>query len=542
MPKPHLAFACCALTVLCLMGCGTEEAAKKSEDGVAENSEEPTPQLNKDLERIQSDPNSQRPADFHGDSALQKMTAAELERTISSLRDGTRVRVTGVIESIPYVNRNLLSGEAVYSVNLYGFYSDPRNKSLSCKFTNAEVLQGLTEEQTIVVEGTVYQGRRKPDFAECKLISKGEIPEYAPAPFDTGKQPPLENLTPPEGIEISSEEGFLSVEKSVIAGDGTLPQEVLEKLAPRLEFGKVTVNGPISTAGLKQIAQLQGMKRLQLFDLKNMEQIDFSVLAEHPRLRSLSFKGIDQFTSEHLKQIGQFRCLTSIAVEGGFSGLDMSKVDDPGLVGLASLKSLRWLELQHEGNPTKVTDEGIAALSALPRLQVLDLWSESLDGSRFSALAACPELHTLQLSKCSVTPEGLKSLASLPNLAVLDLSETEADSSLATAIQELSHLRELDLSKSKISDDFFKNWGSHPSLTHLTLKNNALTDEAVKLLAENPSPHLTYLNLGNNQEITKASVERLKQIKSLETLIPPRSFDDSAKDELKQAIPGLKIF
>ena len=231
---------------------------------------------------------------------LQEMTAAELERTIRSLPDGTRVRVTGVIESIPYVNSNLLTGVPVYSVGLYGDDSEPLNRGLSCKFETPVDLQGLTEEQTIVVEGTVSQGRRKSTFGECKLISKGEVPDYAPVPFATDAQPPLKKLSPPDGVEISSDEGYLIFEKSAIAGDGTLPKELIQTLGPRLEFGKVTVNGPISTAGLKQIAELQGMKRLQLFDVENIEQLDFSVLAEHPRLRALLLKGIDRFTSEKL--------------------------------------------------------------------------------------------------------------------------------------------------------------------------------------------------------------------------------------------------
>ena len=231
-------------------------------------------------------------------------------------------------------------------------------------------------------------------------------------------------------------------------------------------------------------------------------------------------------------------------MEGGFGGLDLSKVDDSGLSGLASLKSLRWLELepQHKGEPTKVTDEGIAALAELPRLQLLDLWSKSLDGSGFSSLEACPELHTLQLSKCSVTSEGMKSLESLQNLAVLNVAETDLDSSFAETVQNLPALRQLNLSNSKITDEFFKQWGPPSNLTHLTIKKTALTDTGIKSLSSVLPPHLSYLDLGNNKEITKACVDDLKQIKTLETLILPRSFDDAAKDELKRANPDLKIY
>lgn len=478
------------------------------------------------------------------ESPLQEMTAAELEHTIQSLPDGTRVRVQGVIESVPYVNSKLLTGEPVYSIRLYGYYSEPLNRGLSCEFANSKDLSGLTEEQAVVVEGVVFQGRRPPAFAECNLISKGEVPEHAPVPFPAEGQPPLEKVSAPDGVEISTDQGYLTFEQNAIADDGTLPKEIVKAVGPRLELGKVTVTGSISTAGLKQIAALQGVKRLQLFDVANMERLDFSVLAKHPRLRAILMKGVSGLNSEHLQQIGKLRCLAWLKVEGDFGGLDLSKVDDSGLSGLASLKSLRWLELEpkHKGEPTRVTDEGIAALAALPRLQVLDLWSKSLDGAGFAALKTCPELHTLLLEKSSVTSDGMESLESLPKLAVLNAAGSDLDSSFAATVAKLSLLRQLNLSNTKITDDFFKQWGSPANLTHLMIKSTELTDMGIESLSSSPPPRLSFLDLAYNKEMTKACIKDLKQIKTLEAVTAPRSFDNAAKEELKQAIPDLKVF
>jgi internalin A len=84
--------------------------------------------------------------------------------------------------------------------------------------------------------------------------------------------------------------------------------------------------------------------------------------------------------------------------------LGSTKVSDAGLKGLAPLKGLRELYLDH----TPVTDEGLKELASLRSLQTLGLWNTQVSDAGLKELAPLKELQKLYLDGTQVSDAGLK--------------------------------------------------------------------------------------------------------------------------------------
>jgi len=97
-------------------------------------------------------------------------------------------------------------------------------------------------------------------------------------------------------------------------------------------------------------------------------------------------------------------------------------VSDEDLAGLAGMKQLKFLELNH--NP-RVTDAGIATLSGLENLRVLDLTSTSVTGTGLKDRSDMVSLEHLKLNDCPVTDESLAAIPRFPKLEELFLKGTE---------------------------------------------------------------------------------------------------------------------
>ncbi|MBC8877240.1 MAG: hypothetical protein H8E44_48040 [Planctomycetes bacterium] len=480
----------------------------------------------------------------------QAVSAAELKQRLDTLKDGEPVTVTGTIATIHVANFNWRTGEGVASLNLLAPSPlEPQELGyldIHCVFASADDLKGLVEEQSVVLTGVVDVDRRSRSLRGCRLVSRGDVPEYAPKAVDVDKVGASEGETPamPEGVGINRLEGFIEFEKAAVAEDGAVPQAAVDAVKDDQRFNAVVTQTPITNAALQQINAVSGLKELLLMEQSGDESLDFSLLAEHPRLRHIEVH-VDQFTNDNLSQIGGLKCCAALVISGAslFDGCDLSGTTDDGVRGLARLKSLRFLTLEEKrkGEPSQITDDGLTALGELPRLTALDLWSESFNGAGLAALSACPDLWSLRLSKCSVTADGLASLKELSSLMVLNLSETEVDSTIGQTISQLPNLTTLDLSKTKVDDELAASLAGQPALASLNLRYNpAVTDKTLKTLAENPPPHLRNLQLSGTQ-VTDEGVKLLTTVKTLRFLLTGNT-SDAVKESLRQANPELQIY
>ena len=336
-------------------------------------------------------------------SDASTLTVQELFRTIDTIKGGQRISLSGLIRSIPMRDIDAFAESPSCYVYLHGAPHSLPPSTVSCRFQSVKDVEGLAEEQRVVIEGVVYPGsaeggRRDVELDECRIVRRGEIPEYAPAPFKAPKQ---RSALPevPDGVRVDERTKTISIGKDAISEDGSVSDALISALMEQSDFENAIVKGELAMAGLRQIARLKELRRVDFDRLPDLSTLELSAFAEHPRLRVLTISRGKGLNNESLRQLSQLRCLMRFECDGDlFKGTDFSQIDDAGMGHLAKLKSLRWLELPADDErrkPAKITDAGLAKLGALSRLQVLTLSSQSFDGSGFAALENCGNLQVL---------------------------------------------------------------------------------------------------------------------------------------------------
>jgi len=198
--------------------------------------------------------------------------------------------------------------------------------------------------------------------------------------------------------------------------------------------------------------------------------------------------------------------------------LDGAKISD--LEPIRELKNLRVLRLSN----TKVSN--IEPLKELSNLQELDLCETQVRD--IEPLKGLSNLQTLDLSSTQVS--NIEPLRGLSNLQKLDLSGTKVSS--IESLKDLSNLQWLELSYTQVSD--IEPLKGLSKLQELYLHRTQVSNiESLKGLS-----NLQMLLL----EGTKVSnIEPLKGLSNLQVLGLFGMISDKQVDELKKALPKLKI-
>jgi internalin A len=114
----------------------------------------------------------------------------------------------------------------------------------------------------------------------------------------------------------------------------------------------------ITDEGLKEVAKLQNLTELDLWDTK----ITDAGLKDVAKLQKLAYLnlGYTQITAEGLKEVAKLQELTRLELAG-------TQITDAGLNEIAKLQKLKRLELYD----TKITKTGVAELKkALPNCRI----------------------------------------------------------------------------------------------------------------------------------------------------------------------------
>lgn len=185
-------------------------------------------------------------------------------------------------------------------------------------------------------------------------------------------------------------------------------------------------------------------------------------------------------------------------------------VGDPEVIAIASLRSLRELDLSGCEEVTdssvselrrvsalekldlsfcnQIMDSSLMALAGLPALRFLNLnWCYGVTDSGLSALGQCKSLEAVSLWSCEeVTDAGVEALAGLPNLRILELPEFAAitDRTLMVLSAKTISLESLRLDHlSEISDEGLTRLNGLKRLRSLAVQSCAkVTADAVAAL------------------------------------------------------------
>jgi len=156
----------------------------------------------------------------------------------------------------------------------------------------------------------------------------------------------------------------------------------------QLKMLSVTLESKVTGAGLKKLA---GLQHLQKVDLWNSE-----------------------VTDEGLKGVGSLKHLRSLSLQA-------TQITGSGMKELVGLEELRELNL----GVTQITSDGLKKIAGLKRLESLSLWhARDVNDDSLKSLAGSSKLRTLVLDGTGVTDQGMNNLKSWKQLESLSLHRT----------------------------------------------------------------------------------------------------------------------
>jgi len=324
------------------------------------------------------------------------------------------------------------------------------------------------------------------------------------------------------------------------------------------------------------VAHLAGLANLEVLDLPDNQALTgegLKPLAELKKLRVVNLRGCDRITPAALGGLTAFPAVEHLDL-GGFARRPLT---DEHLEALAGLKTLKGLKLDQARG---ITDAGLKHLAGLDRLEDLDLSeNRQLDGSGLTHLAGLKHLHTLRLAWCNshgrpldlaalprlqglrsldlsgspVDDDGLKAVAAVPGLKTLlmDASIRASRSPTAEGLKHLAGMRSLTTLEVVVPSDAADAAAS--AIANLT----SLRSLAFQSSNRGPGPHpdhdavfkhfaglreLRTLVLAA-YEVRDESVEPLRKLKQLETLILPytKKISPAALAKLRDALPNTLI-
>jgi Leucine-rich repeat (LRR) protein len=242
--------------------------------------------------------------------------------------------------------------------------------------------------------------------------------------------------------------------------------------------------------------------------------------------------------------------------------IETSQVTVSGLKQIGNLKWLNSLNLSRR----QLTDDILMQLKEIQDLQILTLNNCSLQDDQLSHLEPLVSLRELSLGNNSLTDKAFEHFKYLVNLELLDVSRARSDGSGFKVFEKIKPLRlksiiahftgfgkagpgivgdwdqleVLQISRCNLDDTGLGKLSRLENLRELDVSFNAITDRGVKKIDR--LPNVASLKLIENKGVSNASLEAIKEWKSLRTLeIDQTSCNLGGVQELKKYLPQATI-
>lgn len=168
---------------------------------------------------------------------------------------------------------------------------------------------------------------------------------------------------------------------------------------------------------------------------------------------------------------------------------------------------------------------GLHAVTELPSgdFRLVDItWPDEVSPRDFDRIANHVALKFLTLTVSpDFTPNDFNKLSSLKSLRYLNLTIPAAATKIgdddASVICELPELQMLELKSPVLNGRLFQNFRSLKKFEHLSLDLPKMTDDTVRLIAENPTMYV--LRILNGQQLTDVSLQHLKSTRLIQLFI-----------------------
>ncbi|HEY7427841.1 MAG TPA: hypothetical protein VH682_26655 [Gemmataceae bacterium] len=224
---------------------------------------------------------------------------------------------------------------------------------------------------------------------------------------------------------------------------------------------------PITGVGLKHLADLPLLRKLELTVGHDLTDAGFQELSRLTQVRSLDLT-FTAVSDARLKLLADMKKLRKLRIDPGSREGGEARgepVTDEGLKAVMRLTDLRVLALKW----VPVNDARVKDLAGLPELRELDLSSTEVTDAVFKTLMDFRKLRKLNLvGKVKVTGTGLGQLAKLPELRSLEISVTAAG---LKELPRLTQLEELRVSSRNLTNDAVRSLAALKGLRTLVIKH-----------------------------------------------------------------------
>lgn len=313
--------------------------------------------------------------------------------------------------------------------------------------------------------------------------------------------------------------------KALWLDSSPLTDEGLRRLAQSRSLERIGGRWMKNITG-RGLAHLKGMSQLKQVDMAyaRLRDADLAHFTALPHLDELSLPG--GFTDVGIDHLAHLDHLKRLRVNSYASSL----LTDKTLATLGEMRTLETLEISGSG----FTAEGIESLANLENLEVLILRSPGGDGvnnGSLKQLARLPKLRDLCVtSNGDVTMSGLNALNDLSALERLSIEGVRQDAG-GLDLSSLGQLRRLSISmwypttgmrvgrpsaRQAFHDGDLASLSALTDLEELRLSGPGIGDEDLAHVAS--LTNLTFLSLEGGSALTDIGLERLANLKRLNTL------------------------
>jgi hypothetical protein len=208
--------------------------------------------------------------------------------------------------------------------------------------------------------------------------------------------------------------------------------------------------------------------------------------------------------------------------------------------GLAALSHDKLLERLYCFNP-KVTDAGVKHLASLTSLKTLELLRvPELTDATLAHIAGLAGLEKITLSGASITGSGLVHLDGFGKLKSLIIPNTALDDAGLANLSRLTTLEQLYIGGGKYSDAGVASLSRLIGLKDLGVGSDRCTDACLDALSGLTNLHTLNVEGGHPND---AWLDRMAAMKSLrEVMIGGAGVSDAAIARLHQSLPMIQIY
>lgn len=229
------------------------------------------------------------------------------------------------------------------------------------------------------------------------------------------------------------------------ASDDARLRELSNRL-PNVRFLTVDLDG-VSEWGLADLGRMRNLTYLVLTGRASGKvPAALAAVRDNPRLQGLNIQAVATLEDHQLEGVAQLEGLRVLQI-GELH--ERNQLDDTWLRALRGLPNLRQLAIVD----TQLTGWGVEELARLTRLRDLDLTqSKKLADGDLRPLARLRELEVLNLSKTAAGEATTDALSELRRLRRLTLQDTAVTDAAVEHLAYLDELEYLNLSRTEVTD------------------------------------------------------------------------------------------